>query len=117
MLSDEVLQEAFRLVTNINEGTLGSVGLTDETDETVDAQIVDIGIVGGALTREIHAEVGAVGAQGMRQMRERQVVLQVELRVLTLLLGTCTRYLSHTFLNVSAKTISMIRKDITFGND
>ena len=96
MLSDEVLQEAFRLVTNINEGTLGSVGLTDETDETVDAQI---------------------GAKGLRQMRERQVVLQVELRVLTLLLGTCTRYLSHTFLNVSAKTISMIRKDITFGND
>ena len=28
------------------EGTLGSVGLTDETDETVDAQVVDIGIVG-----------------------------------------------------------------------
>ena len=68
------------------EGTLGSVGLTDETDETVDAQVVDIGIVGGALTREIHAEVGAVGAKGLRQMRERQVVLQVELRALTLLL-------------------------------
>jgi len=35
----------------------------------VDAQIVDLAVVGGALTREIHAEVGAVGAQ-RRQHRD-----------------------------------------------
>ena len=64
----------------------GGHGLAVKTDKVEDAQVVDIGIVGGALTREIHAEIGAVGAQGMRQMRERQVVLQVELRGLTLLL-------------------------------
>ena len=49
-------------------GLFGSNGFLIATDEVVDAQIVDIGIVGDALTREILAEIRAVGTNGMGQL-------------------------------------------------
>ena len=54
-------------------------------DEVVDAQVVDIGIVSDALTREVLAEVVAVGANGLSQLLHGEVVLQVELCVYTVL--------------------------------
>ena len=50
-------------------------------DEVVDTQIVDIDIIGDALTREILAEIRAVGANGLGQLLQGEVVLQVKLRV------------------------------------
>ena len=47
----------------------------------LDAQVVDIIIVGGFLMREILAEVEAVSTKDLGQLGDGQVVLQVELRV------------------------------------
>ena len=63
-----------------NDRLLGSSGLVEEVNEMVDTQIVDIGIVGGVLTREILAEVETVGANGLSQLGDGQVVLKVKLR-------------------------------------
>ena len=46
-------------------------------DEVVDAQIINIGIIRDALTREILAEIGSVGAYGLCQLLQGEVVLQV----------------------------------------
>ena len=51
-----------------DDGLTGSDELPVAADEVVDAQIVDIGIVGSALTREILAEIRAVGANGLGQV-------------------------------------------------
>ena len=53
--------------------------------EVTDSKVVDVCIVICALTGEIGAEVGTVGADGCRELRQGQVWLQVELRVLTVL--------------------------------
>ena len=66
-------------------GLTGSDGLVVETDEVVDAQVVDIGVIGNAVTREILAEVVTVGANGLSQLLQREVVLQVKLRSHTVL--------------------------------
>jgi hypothetical protein len=50
------------------DGQAGGGSLLVEVDEVVDAQIVDIGIVGDALTREILAEIRAVGTNGLGQL-------------------------------------------------
>ena len=60
---------------------LSSDGLAVEADEMVDAQTVDVGIVGGSLPREILAEIVAVGANSRGELVDGQVVLQVELSV------------------------------------
>ena len=51
----------------------------------VDAQIVDIGVVRDALTGEILAEIVAVGTNGLRQLLQRKVVLQVKLGSIAML--------------------------------
>ena len=61
------------------EGLSGNGDLLVAADEVVDTQIVDIGIVGDALTGEILAEIRAVGANGLGQLLQGQVVLQVKL--------------------------------------
>ena len=53
--------------------------------EVTDAKVVDVCIVVCALTGEIGAEVGAVGADGLGKLRQGQIWLQVELRVLAVL--------------------------------
>ena len=68
------------------EGTLGSDSLTIETDEMINAQVVDIGIVCRFLTGEILAKIETVGTNGLCKLGDGQVVLQVELRVNTILL-------------------------------
>ena len=60
-------------------GLSGSSNLLVAVDEVVDAQVVDIGVIGNALTREILAEIVAVGANGLSQLQKGEVVLQVEL--------------------------------------
>ena len=62
------------------DGHSGSDDLLVATDEVVDAQVIDIGVVGDALTGEELAEVEAVGANGLGQLLQREVVLQVKLR-------------------------------------
>ena len=47
------------------DGLSGSDALLVVLDEIVDAQVVDISIIGDALTREILAEIGAVGANSL----------------------------------------------------
>lgn len=49
-------------------------------DEMVDAKVVDVSIIGNALTGEILAEVVAVGVDSLGQLFTGDVVLQVELR-------------------------------------
>ena len=51
-----------------DDGLSGSGEFLIAFDEVVDAQIVDIGIVCNALTREILAEIRAVGANGLGQV-------------------------------------------------
>ena len=63
----------------------GIGSLLAECDEMIDAQRVDIVIVSRAMIREILAEIEAVGTYGLSQLRDGQVVLQVELRVDTVL--------------------------------
>jgi hypothetical protein len=58
--------------------------LTIEVHEMTDAQVVDIGIVGHALSTEILAEIKAVCANGFGKLGKAQVVLQVELRFYTM---------------------------------
>ena len=48
-----------------DDGLFGSDCLAIELHEVVDAQIVDVGIVGDALTGEILAEIGTVGAENL----------------------------------------------------
>ena len=62
-------------------GLLGCNGLTVVADEVLNAEVVDIGIVGDALSGEIAAEIEAVGTNGLGKLRKGQVVLQVELRI------------------------------------
>ena len=63
-----------------------SDSLVIETNEMMDTQVVDIGIVSGVLAREILAQVEAVRAKGLGKLGQGQVVLQVEPRVDTVLL-------------------------------
>lgn len=63
-----------------------SHGLAIKANEMVDAQIVDIGIIGHSLSREILAEIEAVGTHGGGELVNSQVVLQIELRVDAMLL-------------------------------
>ena len=46
----------------------GCDGLLVKTDEVIDAQTVDIGVVSVTLPREILAEVRTIGADGLRQL-------------------------------------------------
>ena len=64
-----------------DDGLSGSGELLVAADEMVDAQIVDIDIIRDTLTREILAEILAVGANGLSQLLKAQVLLQVELCV------------------------------------
>ena len=57
-----------------------------ELDEVLYAQAVDVGIVGAALHGKVLAEIDAVGAYQFGELRHRDVVLQVEPRLLAILL-------------------------------
>ena len=57
------------------EGTFGSDSFTIETDEMIDAQIIDIGIISRALTGEISAEIGTVGTNSFGKLEKSKVVL------------------------------------------
>ena len=59
--------------------------LLAETDEVADAQVVDISVVSDALQGEVLAQVRAVDANQRGQLREGEVVLQIELRLLAML--------------------------------
>ena len=61
------------------DGVSGCKYLVVAADEVVDAQVVDIGVVGNALTGEILAEIRAVGTNHLGQLQEGKVVLQVKL--------------------------------------
>ena len=51
------------------EGAAGGDGLAAETHEVVDAEVVDVVVVGGALTGEILADIVAVDTDGGREVR------------------------------------------------
>ena len=57
------------------DGLSGSDALLIALDEMVDAQIVDISVVGDALTGKILAEIGAVCADGHGQLLTGELVL------------------------------------------
>ena len=73
----------------------GGRRLAEELYEIIDAQRVDVGIVGSALAREIHAEIGAVGAQGLSQLHRRKVGLQVEFVALAAVVQQLTNLLDN----------------------
>ena len=75
----------------------GGRRLAAELYEIIDAQRVDVGIVGSALAREIHAEIGAVGAQGLSQLHRRKVGLQVEFVALAAVVQQLTNLLDNGF--------------------
>ena len=68
-----------------DDGLLCSGKLAVAGYEVTDAKVVDVFIVACALTGEILAEIVAVHADGCRELRQGQVCLQVELRVLAVL--------------------------------
>ena len=75
------------------DGLPGSGCLLAAADEVVDAQVVDLCVVGDALMREILAEIETVGANGLSQLLKGEVVLKVELCVHAMLF--------QQFLNLS----------------
>ena len=64
---------------------MGCGSLLVEVDEVVDAQTVDVGIVGGTLLCKVLAEIDAVDAYLSGELGKGYVVLQVELRLLAVL--------------------------------
>ena len=62
-----------------DDGLFGSDSLAIELHKVIDAQIVDIGIVGDTLRREILAEISTVGTENMGELWKSDVVLQIEL--------------------------------------
>ena len=69
-----------------SEGVVGSYSFTIETDEMIDAEIVDICVIIHLFTGEILTEVEAVGTDSLGKLGKGQVVLQVELCVDAILL-------------------------------
>ena len=64
----------------MNRYRLKSCGcLFIELDKVLDAQSVDIDIVCDVLTREIQTEIGTIGANQHGELRNGNVVLQIEL--------------------------------------
>ena len=57
------------------ERTLGSNSTLIETDEVIDAKIIDKGIVSRALTGEILAEIESVSSNGLGKLENAQIVL------------------------------------------
>ena len=88
---DNITKSAVTMVATLQSQLLGSDGaigfdcLTIETDEMIDAQIVDIGIVIHAQTGEIMAEIMAVNTYLSGESGQRNVVFQIEARFLTML--------------------------------
>ena len=68
------------------EGTIGGDSITIESDKVLDAQAVDIGIVGRVMLREVLAEIITVGSDGLAELTERNVLSQVELSSLAIVL-------------------------------
>ena len=68
-----------------DDGLMCSGKLAVAGYEVTDAKVVDVCIVACILTGEILAEIVVVHADGCRELRQGQVWLQVELRVLTVL--------------------------------
>ena len=64
----------------------GSGCLMVELDEVLDTQTVDVGIVGGTLGGKVLAEIDTVGANQFGKLGSGYVVLQVEPRILAILL-------------------------------
>ena len=69
-----------------SEEAVGSFCFAVETNEMIDAEIVDISIIIHALVGEILAEVEAVYTDSLGKLGKGQVVLQVELCVDAILL-------------------------------
>ena len=67
------------------EGALVCHGLMIQADEVADAQPVDVGVVRDALLGEVLAQIVAVRADGLGQIGQGEVMLQVELLVLAML--------------------------------
>lgn len=60
--------------------------LAIDTDEMLDTQPVDIGIISGVLMGEIQAEVTAVSADNLAKVVKADVVTQIKLRTLATML-------------------------------
>ena len=58
-----------------SDGTLGIDSLAIETDEMIDAQIVDIVIISRTLTGEILTEIETVGTNSFGKLEKGEVVL------------------------------------------
>ena len=69
-----------------DDRAMSSDSFVIKTDEMIDSQIVDIGIVIHALTGEILAEIKAVNTNLSGESGNINVMLQVEMRFLTILL-------------------------------
>ena len=69
-----------------NDRKSGCGGLAIATDEVADAKVIDISIVGDALTREKLAEIRTIGAYRLSQLLQGQVVQQVKFCVQAVLL-------------------------------
>ena len=62
---------------------MGCVCFLVEVNEVLNAQTVDVGIVGGALLGKVLTEIDTVDAYLYGKLREGHVVLQIELRLFT----------------------------------
>ena len=67
-------------------GKVTTVGhrLLVQADKVTDAEAVDVSVVGDALLGEVLAQISPVCADGACQLRQRKVVPQIELFILTM---------------------------------
>ena len=65
---------------------MASDSLMVETDEMLDAQSVDVDIISRALTGEMLTQIETVGSNNLSKLREGDVILQIESRLLAMLL-------------------------------
>jgi hypothetical protein len=65
---------------------MASDSLMVETDEMLDAQSVDVDIISHALTGEMLTQIETVGSNNLSKLREGDVILQIESRLLAMLL-------------------------------
>ena len=65
---------------------MGSNCIMVKLDKVLDAQSVDIDIISRALTGEMLTQIETVGSNNLSKLREGDVILQIESRLLAMLL-------------------------------
>ena len=66
-----------------------------KVNEILNAQTIDVGIISGTLHGKVLTEIHPIGANLLSKFRKGDVVLQIELRLLAMLLEQVADVLGH----------------------